>query len=313
MNLLSPDGEAHETLQAALAFIDECGDVLFSDENSSSPGEFDSTNVTWNNITLNSNVPNQSTTKTITRSRPRAQLSKRNVSRDRQKLEILRLRAEAELLQNRIADMKKIQEAAEKECVNATSHVVDSTSEQPNDLLFGVWKGLAKKSRRLRREADAENRYLCGLYNDQMTTIETLRRLLQMQEQVKVSVYLRNYELASNPRWSTWYYVHSTFDTDDNVLAAINRLHGDLGQLFAETDRAFMSNGLEACMSPFAFANVNTTSDTTSYIEVLFCRILPFDHNTVGDCFWHEMIKYDVENAVERGQSQREAKAAAVS
>ncbi|ETL88502.1 hypothetical protein L917_12419 [Phytophthora nicotianae] len=123
-----------------------------------------------------------------------------------------------------------------------------------------------------------------------------------MQEQVK-----------SNPRWSTWYYVHSTFDTDDNVLAAINRLHGDLGQLFAETDRAFMSNGLEACMSPFAFANVNTTSDTTSYIEVLFCRILPFDHNTVGDCFWHEMIKYDVENAVERGQSQREAKAAAVS
>ncbi|ETL35261.1 hypothetical protein L916_12579 [Phytophthora nicotianae] len=218
------------------------------------------------------------------------------------KLEILRLRAEAELLQNRIADMKKRQEATEKECVNATFHVVDSTSEQPNDLLFGVWKGLAKKSRRLRREADAENQYLCGLYNDQMTTIETLRRLLQMQEQVK-----------SNPRWSTWYYVHSTFDTDDNVLAAINRLHGDLGQLFAETDRAFMSNGLEACMSPFAFANVNTTSDTTSYIEVLFCRILPFDHNTVGDCFWHEMIKYDVENAVERGQSQREAKAAAVS
>ncbi|ETP39693.1 hypothetical protein F442_12865 [Phytophthora nicotianae P10297] len=302
MNLLSPDGEAHETLQAALAFIDECGDVLFSDENSSSPGEFDSTNVTWNNNTLNSNVPNQSTTNTISHSRPRAQLSKRNVSRDRQKLEILRLRAEAELLQNRIADMKKRQEATEKECVNATFHVVDSTSEQPNDLLFGVWKGLAKKSRRLRREADAENQYLCGLYNDQMTTIETLRRLLQMQEQVK-----------SNPRWSTWYYVHSTFDTDDNVLAAINRLHGDLGQLFAETDRAFMSNGLEACMSPFAFANVNTTSDTTSYIEVLFCRILPFDHNTVGDCFWHEMIKYDVENAVERGESQREAKAAAVS
>ncbi|KAG6942902.1 hypothetical protein JG687_00018797, partial [Phytophthora cactorum] len=107
------------------------------------------------------------------RSQIKAQLPKRNRSRDRQKLELLQLSVEAELLQNRVAYLSKKQQDADAERGLAAF--------SGNRLLFDVRKDLANKYRRLRREAEAENRHLCGIYTHQVTTFETLRRLLQIQ------------------------------------------------------------------------------------------------------------------------------------
>ncbi|KAF1773482.1 hypothetical protein GQ600_17627 [Phytophthora cactorum] len=65
-----------------------------------------------------------------------------------------------------------------------------------------------------------------------------------MQEQVKKTL-----------RFVTRYYVHSCFDADDSALVAMERLHGGLGQLYADTDRALLTNGLGALTSPCSLTN----------------------------------------------------------
>ncbi|ETP11584.1 hypothetical protein F441_12909, partial [Phytophthora nicotianae CJ01A1] len=82
---------------AALAFIDENGNDLFSDESSSIHLEFDSSNVNWNTVTpypsrsRHTNISFDNTpgaTCAVTSSQTNLQVSKRNHSRDRQRLEI---------------------------------------------------------------------------------------------------------------------------------------------------------------------------------------------------------------------------------
>ncbi|KAG4046444.1 hypothetical protein PC123_g18179 [Phytophthora cactorum] len=251
MSLQLVDRETQETLEAALAFIDEHTDI-------------------------NSHIAPDSV-----RSQIKAQLPKRNRSRDRQKLELLQLSVEAELLQNRVAYLSKKQQDADAERGLAAFSVMNPTSWQGNRLLFDVRKDLANKYRRLRREAEAENRHLCD-------TGKTLR-------------------------FATRYYVHSCFNADDSALVAMERLHGGLGQLYADTDRALLTNGLGALTSPCSLTNLSPLTNTPSRVEVLFSRIIPFDFKAVGDSSWHEMTKNYVENAVERRQSPRESKATAIS
>ncbi|KAG3068120.1 hypothetical protein PC122_g17076 [Phytophthora cactorum] len=114
-------------------------------------------------------------------------------------------------------------------------------------------------------------------------------------------------------RFATRYYVHSCFNADDSALVAMERLHGGLGQLYADTDRALLTNGLGALTSPCSLTNLSPLTNTPSRVEVLFSRIIPFDFKAVGDSSWHEMTKNYVENAVERRQSPRESKATAIS
>ncbi|KAF4038149.1 hypothetical protein GN244_ATG09734 [Phytophthora infestans] len=168
--------------------------------------------------------------------------------------------------------MKDKQRAAEEAYVVATF--------EHHDLLFDVWKDLAIKHRRLRSEAETENKHLRGLYANQVHTLETLRSLLQMQERVQNTL-----------RFTTRYYVCSSFDADDSAIVAMERLYGDLGQLYADTERVLLSKGLhtEIVTAPRSIANA------------------------VADCFWHEMTRHYVENEVERGQSQRDAKVSTIS
>ncbi|KAF4130709.1 hypothetical protein GN958_ATG20163 [Phytophthora infestans] len=162
--------------------------------------------------------------------------------------------------------MKDKQRAAEEAYVVATF--------EHHDLLFDVWKDLAIKNRRLRSET--ENKHLRGLYANQVHTLETLRSLLQMQERVQNTL-----------RFTTRYYVCSSFDADDSAIVAMERLYGDLGQLYADTERVLLSKGLH-------------TEIVTAQIDCEYC-------------FWHEMTRHYVENEVERGQSQRDAKVSTIS
>ncbi|ETL35286.1 hypothetical protein L916_12561 [Phytophthora nicotianae] len=93
------------------------------------------------------------------------------------------------------------------------------TSEQHNCLQFNVWKGLATKYRKLRREAEGDNRQLCCIYTCQTATIETLRKLLLMQEQLKQTLH-----------YSNKYDVQFYFDADDGDMVVMQRLRGDLEQ-----------------------------------------------------------------------------------
>ncbi|ETI41850.1 hypothetical protein F443_12945 [Phytophthora nicotianae P1569] len=153
MSLHLVDGEDNETLQAALAFIDENGNNLFSNERSSIHLEFYSSNVNWYTVTpypsrsRHTNISFDNTpgaTCAVTSSQTNLQVSKRNHSRDRQRLEILQLRAEAQVLQNRIGDMKRKQQVADAE--DATLDVMNPTFDHANGPRFDVWKDLAKKN-----------------------------------------------------------------------------------------------------------------------------------------------------------------------
>ncbi|KAG6962507.1 hypothetical protein JG687_00007107, partial [Phytophthora cactorum] len=92
-------------------------------------------------------------------------------------LEILQLRAEAELLQQQVVELEKKQQEFEGGAFGMP------LSEEQYRLL--VWKGFAKKIPGLRRKAETENQRLCDIYARHVATIEMLRRLLQLQEQAK--------------------------------------------------------------------------------------------------------------------------------
>ncbi|KAG7378357.1 hypothetical protein PHYPSEUDO_010216 [Phytophthora pseudosyringae] len=343
MSLHLVDGETHETLEAALAFIDECGQEPtgipsrhLSDESSSDsyecctsryyqqtyrPEEIDGL---WKDFTLqpsprwcggdgNCATPNSvgETIKT-TRSRAKAGCAKRNRSRDRQRVEILQLRAEAEVLQQRVAALNSKQqkltmvdgEGYGNSAVGMTQSA--ASPRQSHDLLFNVWKDLANKRRRLRKEAQDRNRQLRELYATQVTTIETLKRLLLLQEHTRVG------ELRSN-HFETVYYTRSYFDGDDAAWLAMARLHEGMGQIYRDTDRALLASGLSAITAPFVQTNINPITDTAAYIEVLNCRIVPFDFKVVGEAFWHEITRSYVPNEVERRQSPQAGERRAIS
>ncbi|KAL4165810.1 hypothetical protein KRP22_014520 [Phytophthora ramorum] len=233
---------------------------------------------------------------------------KRNRSRDRQRVEILQLRAEAEVLQQRVAQMKKHQQEADRED-NGNGIIASATQimqmhhghRQLDAMRFEVWRDLAERCRRLRRESENDNRNLRHLYKSQVATIETLKKMFQMQERVKTSI-----------RFNARYYVNSSFDADEDALITMKCLQGGLGQLKDETDHVLLSNGLCAITSPFSQINMNSTSETSTYIEVLNCRVIPFDYKVVGEAFWYEMTKNYVENEVEREQPHEEAKKTAI-
>ncbi|KAG3100314.1 hypothetical protein PI125_g14783 [Phytophthora idaei] len=172
---------------------------------------------------------------------------KRNLSRDRQRLEILQLRAEAELLQQRVVELEKKQQEYEDAAFEMTM------SGRRNGLLFDRWKRLANKYQELRREAETENRQLCAIYARHVATIEMLRRLLQLHEQAK-----------KIPRSAARYFVHTHFDPDAVSLETMTRLHGGLDQLYAETDRVLLSNGLGVITSP-----IGSSCPTIKLLETL--------------------------------------------
>ncbi|KAG4037143.1 hypothetical protein PC123_g27290, partial [Phytophthora cactorum] len=294
MSLHLIDADAHMTLAEALAFIDE----------SLQP---DSIDVNWSEFAPHPSpqecyYSNSATRRSPdvrskgTRSPTGPQLPKRNLSRDRQRLEILQLRAEAELLQQRVVELEKKQQEYEDAAFEMTM------LGRRNGLLFDVWKRLANKYQELRREAETENRQLCAIYAHHVATIEMLRRLLQLHEQAK-----------KIPRSTARYFVHTHFDPDAVSLETMTRLHGSLDQLYAETDRVLLSNGLGVITSPSSQTNFKWITDTVSHIESLYSRIIPFDYKAVGNASWHEMTKSYVESAIQCGQSTQEAKVAAVS
>ncbi|ETP00374.1 hypothetical protein F441_22206 [Phytophthora nicotianae CJ01A1] len=97
MSLHLVDRKENETLQAVLAFLDEYGSAILSDESCPSHHEFDATNVNWNTATLHPSRPGHASiisdttpgaTGAVTSSRFNPQVSKRNSWRDQQRLEI---------------------------------------------------------------------------------------------------------------------------------------------------------------------------------------------------------------------------------
>ncbi|KAG3142531.1 hypothetical protein C6341_g19397 [Phytophthora cactorum] len=138
-------------------------------------------------------------------------------------------------------------------------------------------------------------------------------RLQERVDELRSSARAIVADTGKTLRFATRYYVHSCFNADDSALVAMERLHGGLGQLYADTDRALLTNGLGALTSPCSLTNLSPLTNTPSRVEVLFSRIIPFDFKAVGDSSWHEMTKNYVENAVERRQSPRESKATAIS
>lgn len=113
----------------------------------------------------------------------------RNRSRDLQKLELLQLRVDAAALQERV---RELQCAKEKQVVDhhsLGSLAADNTSliRRADGMRLDAWQGLAKRQRKLRKDAQSENKYLRELVESQLKTIKTLKRLFRKQTSWKVN------------------------------------------------------------------------------------------------------------------------------
>ncbi|OWZ00465.1 hypothetical protein PHMEG_00028337 [Phytophthora megakarya] len=217
---------------------------------------------------------------------------RRNRSRDRQRLEILQLRAQAEVLEKRVTDMRDKQRERENDNTLWITNTIKGTPRHyqrhhRDSLLFDALKDLAKRHRKLRKDSEHENKSLRNVYRTQLTTIEMLKKLLQSQEKMKRSVRFTSQN----------YYVESYFDADENALVVMDRLSDALDSLHVSTDCVFQSNGLAAITSAFTQANMNQSTETVTNVEVLNCRVLPFDFRDVGKAYCHlkqlENLRYN--------------------
>ncbi|ETN19915.1 hypothetical protein PPTG_03034 [Phytophthora nicotianae INRA-310] len=113
-------------------------------------------------------------------------------------------------------------------------------------------------------------------------------------------------------RSSNKYGIHYYFDADDGDMVVMQRLRGDLEQVYADTDLALVSTGLDGISSPCSLTNLTRITDAASCIDVLLSRIIPFDCKIVGDAFWYEVTKTGVENKVEPGKPPQKEKATVI-
>ncbi|POM62594.1 hypothetical protein PHPALM_28235 [Phytophthora palmivora] len=173
-------------------------------------------------------------------------------------------------------------------------------TEQPclarrrDNVLLDAWRGLAKKQKRLRRDAESENQELRSLYIRQMKTIKTLKRLFQKQIDAKSSACMaRNFISAA------------FYETERDAVTVLEQLSSSLGTVFGETDRVFRLNGLNVVTSPFSKTITQPVSAASTHIELLKCDVLPLDFRAVAKAFYGMMTAGcgldETENANETG------------
>ncbi|ETL35304.1 hypothetical protein, variant [Phytophthora nicotianae CJ01A1] len=276
-------------LEATLAFFDTCDDVVteFSSGHSSDESSHSVHNMSAETITdvavgllTNSSNPRghvSAAAEEIVRVKAKLEVPGRNRSRDLQKLELLQLRVEAEALQQRVEELQFLNGDIENP-LTALITGTSSWSQRSDEIRRGAWQGMAKRQKKLRKEAESENEQLRGLVESQLKTVKTLKRLFYKQGMAKI-----------NPGLSRGRNASIISDGPSQEYKVLEKLSRNLNDLFSDTDSVFESNGLRAISSPFLQVNKQPLSAANTRIDLLKCDVLPFEYRTVAKIFADKM------------------------
>ncbi|ETN19913.1 hypothetical protein, variant [Phytophthora nicotianae INRA-310] len=276
-------------LEATLAFFDTCDDVVteFSSGHSSDESSHSVHNMSAETITdvavgllTNSSNPRghvSAAAEEIVRVKAKLEVPGRNRSRDLQKLELLQLRVEAEALQQRVEELQFLNGDIENP-LTALITDTSSWSQRSDEIRRGAWQGMAKRQKKLRKEAESENKQLRGLVESQLKTVKTLKRLFYKQGMAKI-----------NPGLSRGLNASIISDGPSQEYKVLEKLSRNLNDLFSDTDSVFESNGLRAISSPFLQVNKQPLSAANTRIDFLKCDVLPFEYRTVAKIFADKM------------------------
>ncbi|GMF13169.1 unnamed protein product [Phytophthora lilii] len=156
------DNDTSAALEAALAFIDEYDHEM--NEFSSGHSSDDSSSSAYG-------------AQVVVRSKSKGSSAKRNCSRDRQRLELLQLRAEADVLQIRLEKLQRAQEHIYDEAGIAIpgTHNLENDEQLSADARCETWKNIAQRQRKRRKNAVTQNQLLHKLYARQFATVATER------------------------------------------------------------------------------------------------------------------------------------------
>ncbi|ETO70472.1 hypothetical protein F444_13046 [Phytophthora nicotianae P1976] len=276
-------------LEATLAFFDTCDGVVteFSSGHSSDESSHSVHNMSAETITdvavgllTNSSNPRghvSAEAEEIVRVKAKLEVPGRNRSRDLQKLELLQLRVEAEALQQRVEELQFLNGDIENP-LTALITGTSSWSQRSDEIRRGAWQGMAKRQKKLRKEAESENEQLRGLVESQLKTVKTLKRLFYKQGMAKI-----------NPGLSRGLNASIISDGPSQEYKVLEKLSRNLSDLFSDTDSVFESNGLRAISSPFLQVNKQPLSAANTRIDLLKCDVLPFEYRTVAKIFADKM------------------------
>ncbi|ETI32613.1 hypothetical protein F443_20641 [Phytophthora nicotianae P1569] len=110
----------------------------------------------------------------------------RNRSRDRHRLELLELRVEAALLQQRVDDLEEEERRVRPGATASWMAPNDiSLADTTNDSLYDAWRDLAKKHKMHRTNAEIENRNLRELYAHQLKLTHMVKKLFRKQSSIE--------------------------------------------------------------------------------------------------------------------------------
>ncbi|KAG6615287.1 uncharacterized protein IUM83_15248 [Phytophthora cinnamomi] len=184
------DGEDFETLEAALALIDECEDDPRT--SSGSDGGDPEYEITVDKLLPTLNLSERdnimrsyrarSDEQEVLRLKAKLAVPGRNRSRDLHRLELLELWVEAAALQQRVDDL----EEQSRQAIKASSSSEELCLPEPtDDKFYYAWKNLARKQKQLRRNAELENQKLRELLACQLKCSTTIKRILRKQTTMK--------------------------------------------------------------------------------------------------------------------------------
>ncbi|KAG4046445.1 hypothetical protein PC123_g18180 [Phytophthora cactorum] len=150
------DGDELQALEAALDFLDDCdGGVggFLSDP---------STDDSGSRMPVSSAARLSADGAEILHIKAKLAIPGRNRSRDLQKQELLELRVEVSRLQERVDELRSSARAvySEKDYTSRAKKVPGALTGCAGEVLLDAWRGLAKKQKRLGRDAENENEYL---------------------------------------------------------------------------------------------------------------------------------------------------------
>ncbi|KAL3670636.1 hypothetical protein V7S43_003828 [Phytophthora oleae] len=281
------DCEELQALEAALAFFDDCDGITklssghSSDDSSSSVHDVsiaDAAVKPSHNEKKCRRRQLSADAQEFARVKAKLEVPGRNRSRDLQKLELLQLRVEAATLQDQVEELDQGDNSGNNFSALLAEDVHTSLIRQATQMRLGAWQGLAKKQKKLRKEAETENVHLRGLIEAQLKTIKTLQRLFQKQVVAKQS-----------PCLTRWFNVNVIPSSPSDEMVVLNQLSNSLSKLYGNTDRVLQLNGLETIRSPFLQTNTQPLSPSKTRIEFLKCDILPFDYRAVAKALMDKM------------------------
>ncbi|KAJ0402105.1 hypothetical protein P43SY_006802 [Pythium insidiosum] len=160
----------------------------------------------------------------------------------------------------------------------------ESRDERPSSQLISVWESVAARQYEQRQQAEVENVKLKEMLEEQIRVARSLERILKKRSHVELLQSSR----ASTKRLKWLRTAHPSEDA-----AMLDDMMRRLQAQYAQSAAIFADPTVRARGPIFRDVQVKMAEEDgvqEMYVNVLDCKILPFELREVADAFWQHLV-----------------------